>query len=240
MRSPWSAFHDHLVRRLDRHDTHRAFDDLRNRHSCLAAFGDPVAMIDELHDPAADRDRKDTTLHALLAGARRRDGGGETAMTLLYLALWPGLDAIYRRRLRHFPGEPEALVSEIAARLLAQIRESELGRINRPAATLLRNIDRDIGRALSRSWNEAARRAPMTLLETIAADQGSPLQDQPDASCRALVAAIEPVLGCDAALVIDVAVRGASQREAGAARGLGHDAARKRYQRALARLRLPA
>ena len=41
----------------------------------------------------------------------------------------------------------------------------------------------------------------------------------------------------DAALVIDVVVRGASQREAAAVRGLSHDAGRKRYQRALARLR---
>ncbi|MEM6942129.1 MAG: hypothetical protein AAF416_17055 [Pseudomonadota bacterium] len=240
MRSYWSALHEHFLRQLDQHATQHTFEALRGRHACLEAFGDPVALIDWLHDPNRNRDLKDSLLLAVLAEARRPDSSGDTATTLLHLALWPGLDAIYRRRLRYFRGEPGALVSEIAARLLTQIRESARGCINRPAATLLRNIDRDIGRTLRRTWTEAALREPSDVLNKLAADAGVPLEDDPDAACRALISAIEPVVGRDAGLVVDVAVRGATQREAGEARGLGHDAARKRHQRAMARLRTAA
>ncbi|WP_281843805.1 hypothetical protein [Sinisalibacter aestuarii] len=59
-----------------------------------------------------------------------------------------------------------------------------------------------------------------------------PLSD-PDALIERLTA----LIGGDAALVVAVAVMGFSRKEAGHVLGFGHDAARKRYQRAIVKLR---
>ena len=45
------------------------------------------------------------------------------------------------------------------------------------------------------------------------------------------------IVGDDAKLVIGAAIYGESQREVGERLGLTHEAARKRYQRAVARIR---
>ena len=46
------------------------------------------------------------------------------------------------------------------------------------------------------------------------------------------------LIGTDATLVISIAVLGERQQDAAAALGLSHEAGRKRYQRALKRLRV--
>ncbi|MEO1276314.1 MAG: sigma-70 family RNA polymerase sigma factor, partial [Pseudomonadota bacterium] len=178
---------------------------------------------------------KNAALAALVAEARDTGRDAETATTLLHLALWPGLDAVYRRRLRAFRDEPDALCSEVAALFLDQLRRMDLSRVRRVAATLIRNVERDIGRLLSASWAEQAMRAPADLIESIAAEPSA--WRDPERDCAALAQRIEPVIGPETDLVLDVAVRGYTQREAGAAQFLGHEAARKRYQRAIARLR---
>jgi RNA polymerase sigma-70 factor (ECF subfamily) len=48
---------------------------------------------------------------------------------------------------------------------------------------------------------------------------------------------LAPTLGGDAGLILAVAVDGRTQQEAGERLGLGREAARKRYQRGLGRLR---
>ena len=51
---------------------------------------------------------------------------------------------------------------------------------------------------------------------------------------------LRPVIGADAPLVVAIAVVGERQQDAAAALGLSHDAGRKRYQRALKRMRVVA
>ena len=58
-----------------------------------------------------------------------------------------------------------------------------------------------------------------------------------DAAAR-LIDLLEPIVGADARLVVAIAVAGERQHIGPAALGLKPDAGRKRYQRALRRLRV--
>ena len=177
-----------------------------------------------------------------MRAAQRDDAECEPATALLHLALWPGLDAAHGRLQRYFRDAPELLVSELSGRLVDQVAQLDTGRVNRIAATIVRNIERDTTRALIAGSQESRR-----LLEPGAADaaerrsSGSPLglpRDVPtDRASEIIADRLTPVIGRDADLVVDVAVNGYTLKEAAARHDLTHDAARKRYYRALGRLR---
>jgi len=184
----------------------------------------------------------------------------ELATTLLWLGLWPGLDATYRRRQRDFIKTPEALVSEIGTIFTTVVHGSDLGRINRVAATLVRNVEREVREGLKRAWGEEARRASLPreddddvhesstgdlrrarrsfLLRTRGVSElGQPPRIDVDADVTALRELLIDIVGDDADLVIGAAIYGESQREVGERLGLNHEVARKRFQTALRRLR---
>lgn len=239
MRAFWQTLREELIRTMTSHSTHTAFTEMRGRHAVLAPFADPVSLIDRLNDQSGDAALKDRLLAALVNEAQAHREC-TIAASLIHLALWPGLDAIWRRRLRDYPGEAEALASEISARLLEGIARLDLGRVSRIAATLVRNIDRDVGRVLARERDLWRSRVGPEVLEELpdpAFDlEGRQLAMNDGAAFRA-IAALETLIGADAGLVRDVVLRGMSRREAGALRGLSAEASRKRYQRAIAAVR---
>ena len=230
MRALWHAVHDDLTRIVSSHNTHNDFIELRSRHPALESFADPVSLIDHMHGREGCSRSKNRILHALVLAAQCSSSDAATAGALITLALWPGLDAIHRRKLRDFREEPGALASDLTFRLLHGIHRLDLDRVTWIAATLLRNIERDIGRQLQAARCEADQRASPEVLDALAAED-------PRRIDRCLVEQIGHLLGEDARLVLDVAVRGLSQREAAIAHGLTCEAARKRYQRARALLR---
>ena len=204
----------------------------------LADFPDPAALFDALHGPGGDPDARNAILAALV---RQAQAGAEAAATLLLLALWPGLDAVYRRLVRHFRGEPDVLVSEISARVVAGIHGLDLARVNRIAATLIRNCERDIVRALQRRTAETRCCRSTRMRQVVARAHVSVARcptARADEAVARLVDVLEPVVGADAPLVVAIAVVGERQQDAAAALGLSHEAGRKRYQRALKRLRV--
>lgn len=239
MRADWHALHEDLLRRMNRHGTHEAFGHLRAGHDVLRPFRDPVALIDWLHGRQGMPDAKNSALEALVREAQASPAHDDTGRTLLTLALWPGLDAIYRRRLRQFPRDPNALASEIGVRLLSGIHDMDRSRVSRIAATLLRNIDRDIGRLLRAHWRDAERHEPAEALEQTSSEPIGRMHDGPEARIDRdrIFRVLGTILGADAGLVIDIAVLGLTQREAAERHGLSHEAARKRYQRALEKIR---
>jgi DNA-directed RNA polymerase specialized sigma24 family protein len=114
-------------------------------------------------------------------------------------------------------------------------------RVSRTAATLLRNVERDLTRArLGESRIEAGRtdldpeRIPA---EAAASLFGLPVGLDADAACAALAARLRPTLGRDADLVVALAAAGARRAEVAGALGLPIETVKKRGQRALARLR---
>ncbi len=232
MRAQWHALHVHLTQTINRHSFQTDYARLRDGHAPLRRHGDPAGLLDHLHGDG-DPEQKNTVLRALVVAAQ---GGEESAVVLLIVALWPGLDAAYRRLLRHFR-EPELLVSEISERITRGIRRLDLDRVNRIAATLIRNTERDIMRGLQASW---AKDSPcVALLDTDGKVQPeeSPLGLAPDCSLDAIIDSLRPLVGRDADLVVAVAVAGEPQGEAAAAEGLRYEAGRKRYRRAVDRLR---
>lgn len=206
----------------------------------LAGFTDPAAVLDVLHDWHGDGDAKDRILAALVRETKNTGAGRDVAVTLLWLALWPGLDAVYRRLLRHFRTAPADLVSDIAGHFTMVVHRADLTRIRRVAATLVANLERDIRKALSRRWAETARHQPlpaddMPLHDHVGSWRGLPLRSD----IETMPMMVRDVLAgtSDADIVAAVVVIGETQREVADRLGLGHDAVRKRYQRSLRRLR---
>jgi len=66
---------------------------------------------------------------------------------------------------------------------------------------------------------------------------GQPPRLDPDEDIEALRALLFPIVGDDADVVIGATAYGLTQREVGERLGLGHEVARKRYQRAIERIR---
>jgi RNA polymerase sigma-70 factor (ECF subfamily) len=236
---------------------------MRRRERALRRFADAGALLAYLHDAGGDRDEKDGIYAVLIDAARAPGPDVEVALALVWLGLWPGLDAIYRRRLRDFiakPSKPEELVSEIGARFTALVRGADLGRINRVAATLVLNVERDVYEALKRRWADEARRADLPrdddddddeeetcgrreartspLLRTRdVSELGQPPRLDPEEDVEALRDLLIGIVGRDADIVLGATVYGLSQREVAERLGLSHEVTRKRYQRAIDRIR---
>ena len=148
MRSLWLSLHERLVRSTEDFTFQQQFRALARSHRALGHFADPGALLAWLHGREARPDEKNRVLAKLVTAAPAGGAAGETAQTLLWLALWPGLDAVHRRKSRFFRAAPEELVSEIAGRFTAEIGRLDLSRVHRVAATLVRNVERDV-RALT-------------------------------------------------------------------------------------------
>jgi len=248
MRAQWEALHASLVRSVRTLSAHQQFNELRQQRAVLSRFEDPVALLDFLTGRSGDLDEKDDIYRVFVELAQLGGDTASLATSLLWLGLWPGLDAIFRRRLRHFASAPAELVSEIGDRFTHAIHHVGLDRVRRMAATLVRNTERDVRDSRQRDWADQARKSELPdddiLTEPDEPRRAKTLSDlgiPPGLSPEQEVAAIRDwlvrVVGGDADLVIGAAIYGDSQRDAGELLGLTHDAARKRFQRALPRLR---
>lgn len=258
-RRTWEALHGSLTRWADSLDAYRAFRRERQRQVELEPFEDPAALIDFLTSKDGDLDQKDRIYAALVRTTQRQGDGAELASTLLWLGLWPALDATYRRLLRRYFFEdregPEILVSEIGARFTNVIHGANLDRINRVAATLRLNVQRDILDGFKREWADERLRAPLpseeyeedlpanclgdmksarAVLKTRGVSKlGLPPRVDVDEDIHALRGLLAKLVGseADADLIIGIAVLKENQRELGERLGISHDAARKRVQR---------
>lgn len=173
----------------------------------------------------------------LLALVRASQGGdrpADMALGVVLLALWPGLDAIRNRCLRRRIGSPDDIASDLLARATETIRKLDLSRVNQIAATVLRNAERDVLRAVIRDDARQQSCADLDPDWIAAAPSWAERQRLRGALRRDLVA----LIGRDADLVLGVVLDGASQVEMGAVMAVTGSAARKRYQRAMASLAL--
>jgi RNA polymerase sigma-70 factor (ECF subfamily) len=261
MRSNWEALKRSFVCSVGTFGAKSQFEEIKKHGKPLRRFDDADALLAYLNTIGGDLDEKDAIYAALVQVIQARGDGSQLATALIWLGLWPGLDHIYRRRQRYFFGEPEALVSEIGARFTAVVQHADLSRIRRPAATLVRNVDRDIGKELKRRWADEARRAELPqerdddpndeeatgdrrevlvdpLLRTRGISAlGQPPRLNPEDDVEALRGLLGRMVGDDTDLVLGAAVYGFTLRELGERLGLSHGAARLRYWRAAARIR---
>ncbi|MBK8011733.1 MAG: hypothetical protein IPK13_10295 [Deltaproteobacteria bacterium] len=88
-------------------------------------------LVGHLTDRRGDLDEKDLIYAALVRSVQAGATEAELASALLWLGLWPGLDAIFRRRLSLYLRAPEELVSEISDRCTQQIHHVRLEDVQR-------------------------------------------------------------------------------------------------------------
>ena len=210
-------------------------------------FEDPVDLLRYLNDQSINTceelGRKDRIYAALVRATQLRGDGGKLASTLLWLGLWPALDAIYNRLLRrYYYHDPEALVSEIGAKFTDAIHRANLDRINRVAATLTRNVQRDIMKGLKRQWAEEKllpiEASALCVYVRRASKCGLPFFFDAEEETQALRDVLSKMISeTDADLAIWSAVMGESHRELAARMGTTYATASQRKQRAFRRLR---
>jgi DNA-directed RNA polymerase specialized sigma24 family protein len=233
------------------------FQQAKQQCPVLAGFDEPMKLLAHLTSKAGELDQKDRILGSLVTLVQERQHH-EVASALLWLGLWPGLDAVYRRRLRHFRDQPAELVAEMAEAFTVLVERLDLAVVHRVAATLVRSTERDVMDHRKRRWAEDTHglegepNEPLRELEghifsaswfdKVSLERWAALGNElPSLSFDEDVAVLReqlwPTVGADADLLLAVVALGETQREAGERLGLSHDAARKRYQRALRRLR---
>jgi len=169
-----------------------------------------------------------------------RSEWAELSTAVLWLGLWPGLDAIYSHRLRDFLGQPDELVTELSFIFTTTVARIELAGVNRLAATLVRNVERDVREGLKRRWSTDARQTDVVGLEDDLRIEEPPLDDRALPIDANDLAAVRRWLGSivpdDADLVIGAVLYGFDLHELADELGIGHAAARKRFQRAIERI----
>lgn len=229
----WHEIRDHLMHSSSTLSFQRSFDAIRRAHSPVIQFRDPAALLDGLHRGSDDPNGKNLILSALIDAAQGDGRASDCALTMLLLALWPGLDAIRRRAIWRRLGSADEVASDVLARTTEAVRGLDLGRVNRIAATVLRNVERDMIRARQRDVaceNLTSDIAP----DDVPAEQAGQQHAVEDAH---LQDDLRKLIGADTVLVIRVAIQGFSQVEVALELGLTEAAARKRFQRAMRKLR---
>jgi DNA-directed RNA polymerase specialized sigma24 family protein len=226
----WPAIHEHLRRSASTLGFQHDFDLFRLRRTLISRFRDPAGLLDILHRGSALPDQKSDVLRVLIVEAQSGEPEADSALTLMLLALWPGLDAIRRRVIRRGVTKVDEVGSEVIARATEAIRCLDLQRVNRIAATVVRNIERDLMRAYRQEVDRQRRSAEIDPDE-LAVDGYAPTPGELYREVARLVG------GNDATLIIRVAVEGCSQAEIAVELRLSEAATRKRYQRTIRRLR---
>jgi RNA polymerase sigma-70 factor (ECF subfamily) len=226
----WNSIHQSLVRSSSTLTFSRVFTTMHDQHPALARFTDVGALLDHLHRGHASADEKNHILAAMITVAQSGSVARDAAVTVLLLALWPGLDAVFHRLTRRVEA-PDELPSLVLDHAVEQIRRLDLRSVQRIAATVLMNIERDVARADLRERN--TRRLFVELDPELVGDNG------PEGCVTAdlLLRDVIRHAGGDGYFVVRVAIGGFSQAEVAAEIGISDAAGRKRYQRAAHRLR---
>ena len=239
----WEALHESLMRSVTTLEADRQFERARQTHSVLSRFLCVGALVAYCNDPAGDLYEKDQIYRLFVRTVQERAAWRELATALLWLGLRPGLDGVYGRHVRDFQA-PEELVSEISFLFSDLLARIDLTRVRRLAATLVRNVQRDVREHLRRRRDEMARSFAIDPVDGLRDERSVP----PDAGVHGCLPCdpgdpaslrgwLATVVGSSADLIIEVVLAERSQREVAGILGVSHDAVRKRFQRALAHVR---
>jgi RNA polymerase sigma-70 factor (ECF subfamily) len=223
----------------------RQFTVASEAEEALQRFDTADVLVAYLTTTGGDLDKKDRIYLALVRAVQVQAEWRELATALLWLGLWPGLDAIHGRRLRDFMGRPDELVAEISFIFTTTVSRIDLGGVNRLAATLVLNVERDVRGALKRRWADEAR--VLDVDDRAATGLHEHLETRPTVDERELPVDADDLLAVrtwlvdtvhgDADLVIGAVLYGFDLHEFADMLGIGHEAARKRFQRAIKRIR---
>jgi DNA-directed RNA polymerase specialized sigma24 family protein len=235
MRASWSAIQVSFTSVLNRTSAETAFTAMFQFHPELARFPSIAAVMEHQHSAMTDAAIRFGVIRILVAAAQSDQAFRSTAQIMVIVALWPGLDTVYWRLWRGFPNARSDLAAEIIARLAEAIATLDLKRVSSVTATLLRNLERDVRRYLVRARQTAGAILPIS--DPAIEAQTTLLSWHGNPEPRLLDDCLVDLGPRDANLLTRVFLVGETQEEAGRALGLGAAAARKRFQRALRKLR---
>ena len=243
-RAGWEHLRSDLLRTINTLGAERAFQRGCQGSRALEGFLSPSTLVGYLTSQDGDLDRRDAIYRVLVRAVQRQSDWSDVASAILWLGLWPGLDTIYRRRLRLFHQGPDDPVSAIGLCFTTAVRRARLSRINRIAATLTKNTERNLVDELRRGWKRSANevdgedeRLEEGANEAQKRSGGATDVVSDGFLLKELRSRLLPVIGDDADLLLAVLVLDETQREAADRLGISHAAARKRFQRARARAR---
>jgi len=250
VRAQWEGLHAALVSSVGSRPAETQFQVLRGSKPALSRFDSAEGLLAYLAAVDGDLDEKDQIYAALVRAVQVRARWSKLATALIWCGLWPGLDRIYRRQAATFRRAPDELVQEISLAFSKLLSGLDLARVRRVAATLVRSTERELLAERRRQRAEERRRAEpeasvaddeSETVDLAAAAGGQPAAPTPGPSFPGEIAALRarlgPMTGADTDLLLAVVVLGADQREVAAQLGLSYEAARKRFQRAVAGLR---
>ncbi len=252
--STWDALHEQLVRSTQTLRFQKHFEAMRQRRKSLAPFVDPAALLDYLTDPlraldqepdkqkreearAAALDNKDLIYGDLIREEHARTPQSQPATTLITLGLWPGLDSTRSGLLKYFPHEEPELTARLIAQFQRHVAMANLDRMKRVAATLVMNTRRDVRNAREVELSIGGRNLPLENENGEAGAASVEPVEPPDDKEPKLADKIRQAIGADTELVLLVLVEEISIREACDLLELPFETGKKRYQRALKRLR---
>jgi len=242
MRSSWEEIRRGLLQWIESREAVATFERLAKRAPALERFSRPGALVDAVAK-TADLVAKDRVLAALITATGARETR-RLAQALLLLCLWPGLDAIFHRRIIFFRRDPQELAAEIVDRFTRCVHRIDLRRVNRITATLVRNTERDLvdARRKESAVETRAVELPAELPERREGQAsespfGVPCGRWDATAIAGLRSWLSRAVGRDADLVIEAILLEKSGSELARSFGLSPVAARKRLGRALVRAR---
>lgn len=235
MRASWSALHSSFTSILNRSSAETAYTAMRQAYPELAQFPTIAAVMEHQHSATMDAAARFGVIRVLVAASQSDQAFRSTAQIMVILALWPGLDAVYWRLWRGFPDSRCDLAADISARLGEAIVTLDLDCVSSVTATILRNLERDVRRDLIRARLTSGAVLPIS--DPAIEAQASLLSWQGNPEARLLDDRLLDLGPQDAHLLKRVFLLGETQEEAGRALRLSPSAARKRFQRALQKLR---
>lgn len=243
MRAPWQSFRETLRSALRSRRNLVRFQ--RVRHLLPEPLASPEDVVGFLASREGDRVARDRLLRALISMARGGGAEADLGLAMVTLGRWRDLDLIHRRWQRAFPGDPDEVVSMIRAAFTTTILRMDLDRSRNPEASLSLSTER----ALKEWWSgERRRRQTMAsswdettgLPDPESAGRGTAAGFPSATSLRSRLEALDRVAreaaGPDVDVVYAVDLLGHDLPEVAASLGIGREAAKKRYQRAKARM----
>ena len=239
MRASWTALYQQLITHCNRRSSEIAYGNIRTRQPLFESCGSIADLLHHQNAPGGDSARRNAVLKALIVEAQLGQNTAKLASIIVILALWPGLDAVHGRMCRDFPETRDNHGTDILAHVSIASRTLDLKAVNRIAATLVMNAERDIRRAhiaqRNRYKTELSIESPMGA-DALAVSAPDEQRYPVDAWRNRLT----KVLGRDADLFLRIIILGETQLEAGTALGLSPAAARKRHQRGMVKLQAAA
>lgn len=233
MRTSWSAFHLQFLTFCHRRSAEQLFQAMQLRHAVLADAPCIDALLERQHGAVVPSALRHPVVRALAVEVQTNGPASELAAIILILTLWPGLDAVRNRLWRDWPQEREELADEILGHIAIGIRRLDLASVQKVAATLIMNTERDLRRAfLDR---KAQRRIELPMYDRLHVVTAPAFEDGAF-DVDTLRDRLYPILGRETGLFLRMMILGETQAEAGLALGLSHGAARKRHQRAMTKL----